>query len=481
MVEDLESGVAGAAVGRDRVMDDAVGLFRELLKAADASALLDLLVRGQQSAGLWMKGRPLTRVLGPRLVEAGHQRQVHIAGELVSRVAHRVAAHAVGGGAVGEAVRAAMAVSPLERALACVGPPVDPAWTHTRLDGFGDGAVVQFVEYNADNVSCAISQEILAGLYLDTPVMAAFTDHYQVDYARARAPLVQLLLSAWRAAGEPGASPAAAIVDWPEGAWVWEFDAVRADLEAAGVPTLICTPDQVSYDGNRLYGPDPEGRPRPITLVFRRAMTSDLLHRYGEQVLTHPLIRSAAEGACAIVNPFASYLVHKKSLWAALTDDRVLATLPDQEADGVRHHLPWTRVLRPGPTLFHGERIELLEFALAHRQQLVLKPDDGYAGGGIALGWQHPPADWETLLQQALATPHVIQERIPLPTAAVSTLQDGHVHMDNRHHDNSPFLFGTTAAGTITRTSASPLVNVTTGSDLVPTIEITPRHPNLDL
>jgi hypothetical protein len=176
-----------------------------------------------------------------------------------------------------------------------------------------------------------------------------------------------------------------------------------------------------------------------------------------------------------MVNSFSAHLSNKKSALALLTDPRTSEALSPQEVAAAEEHLPWTRLLRPGRTTYHGEDIDLLPFACAQRENLVLKPNDDYGGHGIVCGWQVADDDWQKELARAVDDDYVIQERVVMPEASYPTWTGKGVIFENYHEGTDPFLFSSTAYGFICRLSPTELINISAGGTCVPAFQVAPR------
>ncbi len=104
-----------------------------------------------------------------------------------------------------------------------------------------------------------------------------------------------------------------------------------------------------------------------------------------------------------------------------LSDERNRRALSAAELVSIDRILPWTRMVRPGPvTLEDGRRVDLPGYAIAHQDDLVLKPAMMAAGRGVLLGWHRDtsPQLWREQVTKALGTPcgYVIQRRVrPVP------------------------------------------------------------------
>jgi uncharacterized circularly permuted ATP-grasp superfamily protein len=247
-------------------------------------------------------------------------------------------------------------------------------------------------------------------------------------------------------------------VTWPE------FEHLKAKFDAAGTPTVLADPDELRYDGRRLYAGN-----TPVDLVYRRILQHEFLARYD---LSHPLVRAYADGRVCVANPFRSKPVHTKLIMALLSDERGLAhaLLNDEEQAAVRAHVPWSRHVRPGPSTYGGERIDdLVGFMERNRERLVLKPNDDYGGSGVLLGWVCSEAEWREGLAAAARSPWVVQELVPVPEELYPTWSDqAGLQITPRYVDSDPCVFGDEALGCLTRIAATPLLNVSAGGGAAP-------------
>jgi hypothetical protein len=270
----------------------------------------------------------------------------------------------------------------------------------------------------------------------------------------------------WSGTREP---PRIAILDWKEVPTFSEFVLYQNLFQANGLSCIIADPREVEYRDGRLLAGDYH-----ITLIYKRVLISELLERGG---LDHPVVRAVRDGAVCMVNPFRCKMLYKKASLAVLTDERNahLFTIPQRTA--IHAHIPWTRVVEERHTRFAGQPVDLVPFILENRDCLVLKPNDDYGGKGIVLGWLVDQARWEEAVRTALATPYVVQQRVPLPKEPFPSLVDGKVRLLDRMFDTAPFIVnGEYVDGCLTRIATDPLLNVTAGGgSTVPTFVIEPR------
>src|SRR4029077_5326747 len=197
----------------------------------------------------------------------------------------------------------------------------------------------------------------------------------------------------------------------------------------------------------------------PVNLVYRRVLTSELLHRGDE---TRALSDAYLAGAVCVVNSFRAKLLHKKMSLAMLSDDRYRDLYTPAQRAAIRRHVPWTRRVRP----------EIAEDVSRRRETLVLKPNDEYGGKGVVLGWTVSQAEWESAIGVATTQSYVVQEAVEIPRVPFPVALDGLRYIDLAV-DLDPYLFDGRVGGFMTRVSAAALLNVTAGAgSVVPTFVV---------
>lgn len=461
------------------MLEQAIDDYHALLDADMARATQTQLNQAQRERDLFFGERPLASVLRPRFISTEQYAYLRAAVGQVAVAARKLAA------AVDTEpdLKADLCLTPAEEAVIAWHPGYDEPSAHGRMDTFLtiDGSSLQFVEYNAESPAAIAYEDVLSEVFLDLPAMRAFADRYTIRALPARQRLLATLLDCWRAFGGSRA-PTIAIVDWQGLPTHAEFRLFQRYFHDNGLDALICAPDDLAFRDGRLYARDPEvlGPPQaevPIDLVYKRVLTSEFLMHYGEGALDHPLTRAYASGAICMVNSFRAKLLHKKSIFALLTDERYQDYLTADERAAVRRHVPWTRIVRPGRTTYQGGTIDLLDFASRNQERLLLKPNDEYGGKGIVIGWETGAAEWAQALAEALQSPFVLQERVTIAYEDYPALVDGQLQIGRRLVDSDPFLFGAESEGSLCRLSTVTLLNVTAGGgSTVPVFVIEKRN-----
>ena len=260
-----------------------------------------------------------------------------------------------------------------------------------------------------------------------------------------------------------------AIVDLGERPTQSEFELFKAFFEQQGYPTVICTPQELQFSNNSLRAGDFQ-----IDIVYKRLLVNEYLPIIRE---CPALLDAYRAGAVCMVNSFQSKLIHKKALFAVLTDQRRAALFSSEEQEAIRKHVPWTRLVREEKSDYFGKEVDLIEYIKSNRNKLVLKPNDDYGGHGITIGWNSDEAAWQSALQAALANgDYLAQERVPTAREVFPELtDDGQVEFTEQLVDLDPLLFNGKVRSAFTRLSSTELANVSSGGGMVPTFIISER------
>jgi hypothetical protein len=365
-------------------------------------------------------------------------------------------------------LRSQLAFTPEEETLVALPTGYDTNIPTARLDSFftryEDGDfTLHFIEFNGESPAGMAYNDVLAELFLETPLMQRFGERYHVEPILSRRHAVDALLRVyyeWR--GNHSKLPDVAIVDWAGVPTMSEFRLFAAYLARYGIETTICTPDELEFTNGHMTAAG-----RPVDFIYKRVLTTELLQRYG---LNHPLVGALAAGAVCIVNPFNCKLLHKKASFALASDERNAHLFTPREQEAIRQHIPWTRIVEDRRTLgMNGVPVDLLSYASDHQQRLVLKPNDEYGGKGVLIGWECDTETWQAALRAALDEPSIVQQRAVIAYEDFPAINEqGNLEISRRLVDCDPFLFhGEVAGACLTRLSTVTLLNVTAGGGSV--------------
>lgn len=365
----------------------------------------------------------------------------------------------------------ALALTEAQRSLVSIDPGYDRASTASRLDSFILPGSLQFAEYNAESPAGLGYTETLVGVFEALDVTRRFRERYDATAPRLMAPMLEALLASYRDWGGAASPPTIAIVDF-RGVPTWtEFEMLQARFLELGVPTFVCDPRDLVFDGKALSISG-----QPIDLVYRRCLINDIVDRPDD---CRALVDAYRARAVCVANTLKCKLPHKKAFFSVLTDPAFAALFAPADRATVAGHVPWTRLVREGRTERQGETVDLIEYARRHRQDLVLKPNDDFGGHGVTLGWEASDAEWDATLSKALAAGDdawVVQEKIKVRRELFPRFEPGKgAALADMLIDCAPYLYRGKLTGFLTRLSAGGLANVTSGGGQVPSFIVAPR------
>ena len=441
---------------------EAVARYHDLLKNQELSessrATLD---EGLERAKLIFGGRRLSPYLRPHFVTESDFARITQICETVWSAIQKVKDAAV----EDERIVDRLGLTGIERELVAIDPGYKAVSPTARLDSFLTSARYSFVELNGESPAGIAYADAAYDIFSSLPVMQEFTKHYNVRPLYGRRYMLEVLLKSYEEflGHTPERKPRIAIVDLPDRPTIKEFELFREFFESNGFPSVICTPQQLEFSNNRLSVAGQE-----IDIVYKRLLVNEYLPILDEYPA---LLNAYRAGAICMVNSFRSKLIHKKALFAVLTDQRYASLFSDAELAAIHAHVPWTRVVRDEQSDYDNAPVELLDFIRRNSERLVLKPNDDYGGHGITIGWNVSQTDWDGAIAAALANgDYLVQERVPTARETFPALtDDGRVEFAEQLVDLDPLLFNGKVGSAFTRLSYTELANVSSGGGMVPT------------
>ena len=447
---------------------EAVSRYHELLsdpKLAESSrAMLD---EGLERARLIFGGRRLSPYLRPHFVSTEDFQRIVSICETVWSAIQKVKEAAIGD----ESIVTELGLTQIERQLVRIDPGYSAVSPTARLDSFLTSSAYSFVELNGESPAGIAYADAAYDIFSSLPVMKKFAEEYDVKALYGRRYLLDVLLDSYTEflGRKPERSPTIAIVDLEDLPTKTEFELFKEFFEENGYSAIICSPQELEFTDGRLRRADFE-----IDIVYKRL----LLNEYLPIMVDYPaLLNAYSARAVCMVNSFQSKLIHKKALFAVLTDQRHNDLFTTQEREAIAAHVPWTRTVKEDHTDYFGKEIDLLKFIETNRDRLVLKPNDDYGGHGIAIGWNTNETQWNEALQAALADgDYLVQERVPTARETFPALTgDGQIEFAEQLVDLDPLLFNGRVGSAFTRLSSTELANVTSGGGMVPTYVISKK------
>jgi uncharacterized circularly permuted ATP-grasp superfamily protein len=448
-------------------LQDAIQTYHELLTPELAQESQERLDEQLRRHGLFFGSRPLCTVLRPRFLTYPQYRFIQTQTQPLLRAfdkAYRAALES-------KAVLDQFGLVPWEKELLQIDFGYSYPTPLSRLDAFyvTDSNTLCFTEYNAEVPAASAYNDVLSDVFYGLPIMREFFHKYEMRSLSTRYRVMHALLDAFRQWSGGRARPRIAILDWDNVPTYSEFRLFLDYFHSQGLETIICAPQEVTYENGKLMAGDFH-----ITLIYKRILITELVEECG---LDHPVVQAVRDGNVCMVNPFHCKLLYKKASLAVLSDERNAALFAPPELEAIHAHIPWTRVVAERHTTYQGENVDLIPHILAHKDRMVLKPNDDYGGHGIVLGWLVDGTEWDAAVANALQSPHVVQEKVEIPREPYPSMVDGQLLIYDRMLDTAPFIFyGEYVDGCLTRLATDPLLNVTAGGgSSVPTFIVAKR------
>lgn len=445
------------------MLKEAVDHYHELLKDEElARASVEALDHGLESARLIFGGRRLSPYLRPHFIAKSDWLRSKAICETIWGSLQKVKDAAV----ADDELLDELGITPIERELVKIDPGYSQVSPTARLDSFLTDSAYSFVELNGESPAGIAYSDSAVEIFDSLPVMKKFRERFSVHSLEGSSKLLDVLLSSYEEylGKKPEKEPVIAIVDLKDLPTQKEFELFRDYFESNGYTALICSPDELEFDGEKLYYAGVA-----IDIVYKRLLVNEYLPIMEE---FPALLDAYRAGAICMVNSFRAKLIHKKAIFAVLTNEKYAHLFNDEERAAISAHVPWTRKFREEKTVNGGEEIDLVAWTRMNASKLVLKPNDDYGGHGIYIGWSISPAEWEEAIQLALDNgDYLVQEKVVTAREEFPMLFDDHGTwgMIDQLVDLDPLLFNGLVGSAFTRLSTSELANVSSGGGMVPT------------
>jgi uncharacterized circularly permuted ATP-grasp superfamily protein len=210
-----------------------------------------------------------------------------------------------------------------------------------------------------------------------------------------------------------------------------------------------------------------------VDLVYRRVLINDMVARESE---CRALVDAYEDRAVCVANTLRCKIPHKKAFFAVLTDRRHARMFSAEEHALIARHIPWTVLIEERHASRDGATFDLVPYLRAHRETLVIKPNDEYGGTGVTLGWETAAPEWDAAIERALRErTWVAQERIAIRREPFPVSEGDRVTTRDMLVDCAPYVFRGRLAGFLTRLSATGLANVTSGGGQVPAFVVSTK------
>jgi hypothetical protein len=279
-----------------------------------------------------------------------------------------------------------------------------------RADLYADETGFRLLEFNMGSTLGGMDNADMCRALLEHPLLAGFAARRGLGFVDTMREQVNNMFV--ESGFEHGSRPVVALTDWPssyrELAPYMEHFCER--WRALGLDAHPCHIGQLEARDGRVWLGE-----RPVDIISRMFMIEDLLEHPEAPALMDPVLDAAHRGEVKIFTPMDSEAFASKGALAMLSDEENRGLFSPRETASLDRILPWTRMVREGEvTLEDGRRVDLVEYAVAHQQELALKPTLLHGGSGVVLGWTPDVTAeaWREYITEAVDGPFVVQRRV---------------------------------------------------------------------
>lgn len=281
-----------------------------------------------------------------------------------------------------------------------------------RADLARVGYQFKLLEFNIGSRAGGVDVGELCGALLAVEPFRDFADEYRLGYVDTMAELARSIRDQAATIGR-GDYPAVVLVeaDGGLGRYAAGYGSMADGLRAAGVDLRLGELGQIRTAGDDLVLDGVR-----IDVVLRYFSVGQI---HGDQQAVsalETLWRAHERGHVVVFTPFESYLPANKGALAFLSDPEWRPAFTTDELELIDRYVPWTRLVRGDGK---GDR-DLVDRCRAERANLILKPGNGFGGGGIVAGWELDDREWHEALMSSGGGGFIVQRRVvPTPDQIV--------------------------------------------------------------
>ncbi|MFE0673965.1 hypothetical protein [Streptomyces sp. NPDC058867] len=279
----------------------------------------------------------------------------------------------------------------------------------SRADLVCDGDGFKLLELNIGSAIGGVDNVDVCRELLEVPVLAEFAERHGLTFVDSLREQVHNILT--ETGFSAGDHPVVALTEWPT-AFSDELPYMTQLCERwneLGLDATPCHLGQLEVREGRVWLGD-----RPVDIIVRTFLIRDVTTP-DAPALTGPVFDAARRGEVKVFTPLDTSAYASKAALSLLSEEGNRHLFAPEILESLDRILPWTRrVRREEVTLENGERVDLVEYALTHAEDLVLKPTSLSGGKGVVLGWAEDltPEAWRAHVLAALDSPHVLQRRV---------------------------------------------------------------------
>lgn len=315
----------------------------------------------------------------------------------------------------------------------------------------------KFCEFNTDGSSAMNEdRELNRGLQL-TKGYQELAQHYQIRSLELFDSWVDTSLRIYAETEQASDKPNVAIVDFMESATNNEFEIFAESYRKRGLECEICEIRDLRYRDGRLYG----SSGRPIDMIYRRAVTSDIMKHYEE---VQDFIEAVKEEAVCLIGDFVTQIVHNKVLYPILHHPMTQEFLTEEEKDYVTAHVPYSALMT--------EEFLPYEDIIKEKDRWILKPLDSYGSKGVFAGVEYESAEeWKQIVDDHRVEGYLVQEfQVPYTTRNIDFSKGAETDFIDVSNLTGVFVYDGEFQGIYSRVSRGKIISTQYSEIALPSI-----------
>lgn len=253
----------------------------------------------------------------------------------------------------------------------------------------------KFCEINTDGTSAMNEDYVLNMAVEKNPAHQKMKERYSMKSFELFDCWVKEFMNIYGTYEKKVQRPYVAIVDFLEHCSITEFEEFKRRFEAAGYETEICEITKLKYRDHVLYSPTGH----PIDVVYRRAVTSDVMTHYDE---VQDFLAAVKNQDVCLIGAFCTQIIHNKWLFWVLYRKETMEFLTKEEQSFIKEHVPYTDLL--------ADNQETVAHVIKKKDGYIIKPLDSYASRGVYAGIDFSEEEWENIVREHAGGDYIYQE-----------------------------------------------------------------------
>lgn len=313
-----------------------------------------------------------------------------------------------------------------------------------------------FCEFNTDGSSAMNEDRELNHAIAGTKAFQEFTARHDVYTFELFDSWVTEFLKIYGTYEKRKENPYVAIVDFMESATNEEFKIFVQAFAKQGITAEICEIRDLSYQDGVLYSPTGKA----IDAIYRRAVTSDIMHHYSE---VQPFLKAVEEENVCLIGDFCTQIVHNKVLYKILHDERTKEFLTEEENAYVKAHVPYTVSLTEG-------NFDMQE-VLNCKDNWIIKPEDSYGSRGVHAGVECSEDEWKEAVKSCMNQDYILQSFCtPYATPNIDLVKAVDAPFRSYSNLTGLFVYNGEFKGCYSRISQSEIISTQYSEMALPTV-----------